>query len=406
MKIIHIVGDSKWGGGGPILLALGEMVKAHGWHVDILTTDQITQETVRRHGFGVIDLDVIWRPIRPLRDLRGLYRLYRYLKSSDHDIVHTHTSKAGFVGRIAARMAGVPVVLHTVHGFAFHEHSSKGILHSYATLEKLAAKFCDRIVTVSEFHRRWALELGIGRSDQITAIPNGLDKGRVASAADPAALRRSWGVDAGQTVLLSPARLAPQKGLASLIRAIPMLKEQTAVPFRVVIAGDGPLRGELEQLAHDLNVQDRVVFLGFRKDVGDLLAASDIVVLPSLYEGLSISLLEAMAAGKPIVTTDIGSNLEVTRNGDGASIVPPNRRGELATAIAQMLNDATFAQAKAARGQQIYNETYTVNRMLDAYWDIYSSLADSAARTGNLRSVKPAPLAERPRATSIPNARV
>ena len=123
MKMIHVVGDSKWGGGGTIILALADMARGLGWEVDFLTTDPICRQMAAAHGLGIIDLDVIWRDIRPLRDLRGLYRLYRFFKTHRYQLVHTHTSKAGVVGRIAARLAGVPAVLHTAHAFPFHEES-------------------------------------------------------------------------------------------------------------------------------------------------------------------------------------------------------------------------------------------------------------------------------------------
>ena len=225
------------------------------------------------------------------------------------------------MGRLAARLANVPVIVHTAHGFAFHERSPRSTSLFYSALERVASRWCDRIVSVSEFHRRWALELGICKPPEILAIPNG-----IAALPNPtvprAELRRRLGATDRDMVILSMARLAPDKGLEYLITAATILL-RTECQFRIVIAGDGPVRARLEESTRNLGVADPVDFLGFREDVSDLLAACDLVVLPSLREGLSIALLEAMAAGKPIIATSIGSHRELVCQAEIARLVAP-----------------------------------------------------------------------------------
>src|SRR5262245_3326670 len=152
-RILHIVGDSRFGGAAYIIAGLAKMAQAEGWAVDALATDPVFQKFARQHGMGIVDIDVIRRPIRPLWDLAGLVRLARFLRRNRYRIVHTHTSKGGFIGRLAARLAGVPVIVHTVHGYAFHEASPALALMFYAAMEKIAARWCDRMISVSEFHR-------------------------------------------------------------------------------------------------------------------------------------------------------------------------------------------------------------------------------------------------------------
>jgi glycosyltransferase involved in cell wall biosynthesis len=372
MKLIHVIGDSRFGGAGRIILRLGQIGQAQGWQVDILTTDTVLQQAVKQHGLGIITLDVIRRKIRPLWDLAGLVRLWDFLRREHYAIVHTHTSKGGFVGRLAARLAGVPVIVHTAHGFAFHERSQPWARLFYSTLERIASRWCDRIVSVSEFHRRWALELGICRPPKILAIPNGI-AALASPGVVPADLREELGVREDELLILSMARLAPDKGLEYLIEAAALLL-RTERRFRIAIAGDGEVRAQLEELAFNLGVSDRVRLLGFREDVSDLLAACDLVVLPSLREGLSIALLEAMAAGKPIVATSIGSHRELASQAEIAQLVPPADAPALCEAILRLTRNPALMARFGAKAQVLFKSQYTEERMLNTYKQLYFDL--------------------------------
>ena len=383
VRLLHIVGESRFGGAARIILRLGQIAQAEGWQVDILTTDPVFQQAVKQHGLGLVNLDVIRREIRPVWDLRGLVRLTRLLRSEPYHIVHTHTSKAGFVGRLAARLAGVPVIVHTAHGFAFHEESPAAVRRFYSALERLASRWCDRIVTVSEFHRTWAIELGMCSPRRIMAIPNGIAEVVRNREVGIAEVRREMGARQGDLVILSMARLAPDKGLEYLIEAATMLPA-TGRPIRIVIAGDGPERDRLEQRAGRLGVTDRVVFLGFRQDVGALLAATDLVVLPSLREGLSIALLEAMAAGKPIIATSIGSQREVASRADMARLVRPADALALSQAIVSLAGDEALMASLGASARALYQSRYTENRMLQSYKRLYFDLLAAKGPAGVL----------------------
>ncbi len=373
VKALHIVGDSQYGGIVRIILGLGQVGQASGWQVDVMATDPGVQEALRRGSLGIVNLDVIHRNIRPLWDLAGLIRLTRFLRRESYEIVHTHTSKGGFVGRLAAWLAGVPIVVHTMHGFAIHEQSPAWARITYSALERLASRWCHRLVSVSEFHRRWALELSICSQAQIQAIPNGITPVAPRDHFEPAGLRGQLGAGEGDVLILSPGRLAAGKGIEYLIEAAAMLP-RGGPKYRVVIAGDGPARLGLERLANDRGVSDLVTFLGFRDDVSELLAASDLVVLPSLREGLSISLLEAMAAGKPIIASSIGSHREVASQAAMALLVPPADAASLATAIQRSARDPGLMSLLGKRARTLFEARYTEDRMLNAYRQLYLRL--------------------------------
>jgi glycosyltransferase involved in cell wall biosynthesis len=277
------------------------------------------------------------------------------------------------VGRLAARLANVPVIVHTAHGFAFHERSPVYSRLFYSTLERVASRWCDRIVSVSEFHRRWALELGMCNPPDIVAIPNGVAGAGRNTEIATAELRLELGARNDDLLILSISRLAADKGLEYLIEAAAILQNAER-RFQVAIAGDGPVRARLERLACNLGVMDRVVFLGHRDDVGDLLAACDMVALSSLREGLSIALLEAMAAGKPIIATDIGSHRELASQADMARLVPTADAHALSEAILELARNPALMAQLGVSAHALFASRYTEDRMLNSYRQLYLDL--------------------------------
>jgi glycosyltransferase involved in cell wall biosynthesis len=374
MKICHVIGDSQFGGGSKIIASLAACATNKGWDVSVLTTNPAFAGVLKAAGIEVIDLDCIWRKINPYRDLQGLKKLTDFFRSNHFDMVHTHTSKAGFVGRRAAYKAGVRAIIHTVHGFSFHEHSGRLPLVIYSNLEKLAAGWCDRIVTVSNFHRDWALELGIGSPGKVLSIPNGIPDLVPGLDAKREEIRRGLGLASEEFVILSAGRLANQKGLEDLIDAAAILRDQGEFAFRVLLPGEGPLETVLVDKIRMLGLEDNVDLLGFRSDIAELLVGSDCVALASIREGLSIALLEAMSAEKPIVATNISSNLEAASSGTDAMIVPCSDPRALANAISRFASEPRLREDFSKLARKVYRERYTSERMLVSYMDLYRNV--------------------------------
>jgi glycosyltransferase involved in cell wall biosynthesis len=373
VKILHVVGDSKYGGASTGILRLARFWRSVSWDVEILTTDTEMQRIAQLEGVKVLPMDVIWRDIRPWRDLVGLWRLYKHLRANSYTIVHTHTTKAGFVGRLAAWMADVPIVLHTVHGFAFHEASSAWKILFYTALERIASFGCRRVITVSHFHETWGRKLGISAPHKIMAIPNGIPAAPAIDENEVREIRDGWHVKPGQLVIFTPGRLAAEKGLEDLVEAISLLDGATLDRIRVVIAGEGVLRPQLEKLVEEKGLTSHFQFLGFQQNIPTLLAATDLVVLPTWREGLSIALLEAMAQGRAVLTTTIGSNREATDEGEAALLVSPRRPNELSVAISQAVGCPDLLAEMGQRAKRIFEERYTQERMLSCYHQLYVS---------------------------------
>lgn len=376
VRILHILGDSKFGGASLGILRLASYWRSLNWEVEVLATDPEFQAAAARYQVNVLPLDVVWREIRPLRDLIGLAKLTRHLRSNRYTIVHTHTTKAGFVGRLAAWLAGVPVIIHTAHGFAFHEASSPWQIGFYVAMDRIASWCCDKVIAVSNFHAEWGRKLGIAAPWKITPIPNGIPQPSPTSPQRRAAVRAELGASDNTILLVTHGRLAPEKGLEDLLQAFSKIASRTDREIRLILAGTGPLRDPLEKAAARMGISGQVTFLGFRQDVTELLAASDIVVLPTWREGLSIALLEAMAAGCCIVTTSISPNREPTQNGLGALLVPPQAPDRLAEAILRLSAAPDERRCYGANALEIFQTNYSLSRMLESYQQTYRTLLE------------------------------
>lgn len=371
MRILHILGDSAFGGGSQIVIQLCEAARQHGHEPAVLTTDPTFIKHLHSRGVRAIPLSCICRAIHPWRDLLGERLLSSFLANDRPDVVHTHTSKAGFIGRRAAWRTGIPAVIHTVHGFAFHEGSHQLVIRAYAALETKAAGWCHRLVTVSRFHRDWAVQLGIAPAHRVVAIPNGIAPAPDVPPADVAALRAEFHLTGSEPMLVSAGRLAPGKGLEDLIVALAAMRDQ---PWRLVLPGAGPLADSLPGLCRRHGLFNRVMFPGFRNDVRRILAAADIAVLPTHREGLSIALLEAMSASLPVLTTTIGSNVEVTRDGRAAVLVPPGRPEELGKALRELLTNEERRCELSQAAITVFRDEYLESRMLSTYLELYEEI--------------------------------
>lgn len=389
-RILHVVGDSKFGGAALCILRLAQDSISRGYFVAILTTDSRFQKAAQECGVPVVASEDIRRSINPIRDISSVIRLAWFLRKNSFDIVHTHTSKGGFIGRIAAWLAGVPVILHTAHGFAFHEKSPRLQILMCSILERIASWAGDKVITVSNFHRKWGIACGVATPRKIYAIPNGIPDPKAFDTRQRPSLRADFGVREDQDVVVGIGRLTAQKGFADLVRAVSFLSPERRERLVVLIAGDGPDLKPLRRSATQLGIGHCLHFLGFRANLVGLLAIADVVVLPTWREGLSIALLEAMAQGKAILTTSIGSNREATDDGAGAWLVPPRSPHEMAIALEGMLASSGLREHLGRNARKIYSCRYTTKSMLSSYQQVYEDLL-VAARSPSISSVKDQP---------------
>lgn len=332
----------------------------------------------RRAGVRAVVLPSLVREIRPYTDVKGFFQLYRFLRRGTFTIVHTHSSKAGILGRLAARAAGVPVVVHTIHGVAFHEFQSAWKNAVYVALERLCAPLSDRIISVSQRLSEAAVARGIGRAGQHTTIFSGIDLDVFLTVRDRLTVeeaRRQAGIPADVPVVGKVARLFPLKGHEQFLAAAAAIaREVPGVHFLLV--GDGPLRDELQREADALGIGDRLVLVGRvpPEAVGDYMQAMDVVVHTSLREGIARVLPQAGAVGKPVVTFDLDGAPEVIRDGVSGYLVPALDVAAIAERTVELLRDPERRRRFGEAGRAFAAEHFSVERMVARIGALYFEL--------------------------------
>jgi glycosyltransferase involved in cell wall biosynthesis len=363
MRILYLITRSEQGGAQSHLASLvehfGPEVAAVAAGLD---EENVLDEVSRTAGAEFIPVGHLVQPLRPVEDARAVLEIAKLMRRVKPDLVHIHSSKAGVVGRVAARLAGVRVVF-TAHGWAFAEGASwKRKLVAVPT-EFALGRLADHIITVSEADLRLALRFHIADAERMTVVRNGIED--VPYRANPGA--------GGEVRIVMVARFASQKDHATLLEAVKGLRGR----WRVLLVGDGPLRGETQRMATDLGLVDRVDFLGSRRDVPEILASSHIFALATHWEGLPISILEGMRAGLPIVATDVGGVPETIRHGENGFLVPPGDVPSFREALQRLIDDDGLRDGFGLASRARFEAEFTARRMYEQTRTVYESVLNS-----------------------------
>lgn len=320
----------------------------------------------------------IARAVRPLQDVVAILKLWRLIRRLRPHIVHTQTSKAGVIGRLAARLAGTPIVIHTAHAFPFHAHLHPAVRWCYVVIERWMARLTDLIIVDTESVRSEGLrEHVVNAQEKLVTVSMGLDLQKFSpSKSGPGILRAALGVRPLSLVVGTVARLVPDKGIDCFLEmAAHILAVRKDVQFFIV--GDGPIRATLQQRACELGIASHVLFLGHRDDIRDLMEAIDVFVLPTKREGFGVVFAEAMAMGKATVGSRIGPVAEVVEDGVTGYLVPPDDAQGFAERVLGLLADEKqrldFGTAGRRRVEQYFNET----RMCDSIEGYYRHLLET-----------------------------
>lgn len=356
VKNLQLITRMIVGGAQETAMLVADLLDRNRYVVDLLTGVQIGTEgslldETRRRGISLILKSSLVREINPIKDCLGFLQLYHHIRNNRYQLVHTHSSKAGILGRWAAWLAGTPLIVHTVHGWGHHDRQSPLVRQFYILLEKLTLPITDKLITVSPRDIEKGLQVGIGKPDDYTVIRSGVELDRFGHPQKPPEqMRQSLNIPLDVPLVGTVARLSPQKAPLDFIQTCATIAQQNSDVWFVLV-GDGPLRPDVEAKVVELGLADRLVLTGLRRDVPELMAMFDIFVLTSLWEGLPRVLPQAMATGLPIVATAVDGTAEAVIHGENGYLVPPNQPDELANYVLRLLCNSELAQQMGQAGR-------------------------------------------------------
>jgi glycosyltransferase involved in cell wall biosynthesis len=334
-------------------------------------------------GVRIETLPALHRNIGPLRDAQAILRLARLIREERPTILHTHTAKAGAVGRIAALLSGSarpPIVVHTFHGHVLRGYFNPLTSFGFRTLERWLARVTTALVAVSPEVRDDLVKLHVARASKFTIVRLGIElEERTDVASDVRAeTRRQLGVGPDAFVVGWVGRMTAVKRTDDVVRALRGLVDR-GVDVYLCLVGDGPDRDHLERYAHELGVVRRCLFVGYQQDVARFYSAMDALLLPSANEGTPVSVIEALAAQRPAVATRVGGTPDVIREGVDGFLVEVGDADALSERLAELAADPERRARMGASGRERVLERYAVERLVDDVDRLYRSLLDARA---------------------------
>ena len=374
VRVLRVIARMNVGGPAWQSSVLTRGLVEHGFETRLLTGQVDGGEadfvSLRDPELPVVEIEGLGRSLRMGGDLRAFVAIIREIRRFNPHIVHTHTTKAGVVGRIAAMLTGVPVRVHTFHGHVLRGYFSPAVTRLVAFVERMLARRTTALVAVGERVRDELLAAGVARQDQFTVIPPGVALPRVV---DRTEARTALGLPSDGPVVLFAGRLTAVKRLDRLLEAFAEVRAR--VPATVlVVAGEGDLTDEVRSVAASLG--DAVRLVGWQSDVARLYASADLVVISSDNEGMPVTLLEAAMAGVPGVTTDVGSAAEVVEHGVTGLVVPPDACA-LSAALVELLLDAERRSVMGRAAAERAVERFGSARLVTDHAVLYRRLMES-----------------------------
>ena len=386
IRILHIITRLIIGGAQEnTLLSVEGLDRIEGYEVTLLTGVDYGPEgdlldRARRTTRLVVQPELA-RKINPLADIKAFWKLYRLIRKGRYHIVHTHSSKAGVLGRMAANLAGTPIIVHTLHSLVFHEYQPWLINRLWWAIKKICAPMTDHFISVSSIISQKAIRAGIDRPEKFSTVYSGMELDWFLKADhEPLAVRREFGIPEDALVVGKIARLFNLKGHDQLLDAAPrIVKRHPGVRFLLV--GDGVLHDHLVRRAREAGILDNFVFAGLvaRERIPEMISAMDVVVHTSLREGLARVLPQALAMGKPCVSFDIDGAPEVVIPDQTGFLVEPGDEEGLADSISRLLDDPALRARMGEAGRQRVDPAFRAETMVNEISAVYVTLIERHA---------------------------
>ncbi len=350
----------------------------------------LTGEAAALEGVEVRLIPSLLREIRPLQDLRALWDLVATFRRLRPKIVHTHSSKAGILGRLAAWLAGVPCILHTIHGYGVTPAQPFWLQRGLIALEWVVGRVTTHWIAVSQADRRQGIEWGLFTASKVSVVRPGIDPAAFAGRIDVTErdrLRAMLGVGPDQLLVGTVSCLKPQKAPEDFIRVAALVCQRVPAA-KCVLVGDGAMRPQIEAMLEAEGLRERVTLLGWRRDVASLLKAFDVFVLTSRWEGLPCAILEARASRIPIVATRVGGAAEAIVEGIQGTLCPAGDVRAMAGRVCQILGDERL-RADLRNGPQELPEEFTIQETVKQYQSLYTYLLHARRPAEDMMKLQP-----------------
>ncbi|OHB87093.1 MAG: hypothetical protein A3D13_05845 [Planctomycetes bacterium RIFCSPHIGHO2_02_FULL_40_12] len=379
IRIVNIITRMELGGPPILVLDILQHLDKERFESTIATGITIDRKYdmigfARDKNIRIFAMPSLVRDIHPLKDIKALIKLAIFLKKEKFDIVHCHTSKGGFIGRLAAKLAGAKIIIYSPHGDIFEGYFCKLATDFFILLEKFAARFTDKIINLTKIEIERFLEHGIGTRHQLKQIYNGINiKYYERAMTSNLKKRDEFGLGKDDFVCATVGRLVPVKGHTYLIKAIQ--KVVKVIPeAKFLFVGDGELKSKLSEEIKSYDLQRNIFLLGARNDIATILSCINVFLLPSLNEGFGMALIEAMAARKPVIATNVGGVPEVIINGTTGILVPSKDPEAFSSAIIKLYNNPEMSLEMGLAGYSRARNLFDIKTTVREFEDLYSKL--------------------------------
>lgn len=369
-----IVGGAQENTLASVVRVAPDRYESHLWTGPQLGKEGSLLEEAVARGVDPVFIPDLVRELAPLRDARATWDLVARLRRESFDIVHTHCSKAGILGRVAAKLAGVPVIIHTAHGWSFHDQMPAWRRNVYVAAERGLVPASDSLVSVSHRTTRMGLDAGIGRPEHYTMIRSGIPLELFRPDDDARARTRAeWGFAADELVVGTVGRLSQQKNPRDFVELARRVRAR-GLRVRFLYVGDGPLRAEIQEQINDAGLTADVTLAGVRRDVPAQLAAMDVFVLTSLWEGLPRVVPQALAIGRPVIAYDISGMREIVRDGHNGWAIEPGSVDSLEARVVELCERPALREELSRRAVEEFDPSFSEDEMIRQLVALYDRL--------------------------------
>lgn len=381
IKVLEIITLFSIGGATETVVTMAEGLNKRGFLVDIATGPNIKSEgsmyeVAKKMGIKVYTFNHLVRKINFLIDFRVVIQLAAFIKKNRYEIVHTHSSKAGVLGRLAAVLAGAKVVIHTIHGLPFHRYQKRNVNRLFIFAEKLAACFCDKLIAVTHTIKEIVIEKKIAKENKVVVIRSAFNLDEflyIKKSRDE--IRKKYNFESDDIIIGKIARLSELKGHKYLFEAF--VKVAEIVPnAKLLIVGNGELEADLKLFTKEAGLFDRVIFTGLvlPEDIPAIINSIDILVHSSLLEGLARVLPQSIMLCKPTISFDLDGAHEVIKDGINGYLIPPLDTKMMAERITELCLNPAKAKQFGEIGKRLVGDSFSDNKMIEEIFELYNNL--------------------------------